>query len=234
MATAAPRDARAPRLLIIEDDEDIANLLGHALRKAGFEVGVMLSGAGVVARVREHPPDLLLLDVMLPGLDGRDICRTLRADAQTRTVPIIMITARAEEQERNRGTRAGADDYITKPFSPREVVARVRAVLRRAAALPPQDTSLSFGDVHVDLERHVDDRGREVRLTRKSSCCCATSWNTAARVARPPALGRVGLSIYRRTRTVDVHVRRLREKLPSLADAIVTVPHSGKLGDSSG
>ena len=132
MATAAPRDARAPRLLIIEDDEDIANLLGHALRKAGFEVGVMLSGAGVVARVREHPPDLLLLDVMLPGLDGRDICRTLRADAQTRTVPIIMITARAEEQERIAGLELGADDYITKPFSPREVVARVRAVLRAA------------------------------------------------------------------------------------------------------
>jgi two-component system, OmpR family, alkaline phosphatase synthesis response regulator PhoP len=238
MATAAPRDARAPRLLIIEDDEDIANLLGHALRKAGFEVGVMLSGAGVVARVREHPPDLLLLDVMLPGLDGRDICRTLRADAQTRTVPIIMITARAEEQERIAGLELGADDYITKPFSPREVVARVRAVLRRAAALPPQDTPLSFGDIHVDLERHVVTAGgREVRLTAKEFLLLRYFLEHRGRVlSRDLLLSDVwGYRYTGGTRTVDVHVRRLREKLPSLADAIITVPQFGyKLGDSAG
>src|SRR5215203_2755370 len=103
MSTEAAPGSRTPRVLIVEDDEDIAHLLAHSVRKAGFEAAVMLSGAGVLARVREHPPDLLLLDVMLPGLDGRDICRALRADARTRTVPIIMITARAEEAERIAG-----------------------------------------------------------------------------------------------------------------------------------
>jgi DNA-binding response OmpR family regulator len=225
------------RLLIVEDDEDIANLLSHTLRKAGFEVGVMLSGAGVVARVREHPPGLLLLDVLLPGLDGRDICRALRADAQTRAIPIIMITARAEEHERIAGLELGADDYITKPFSPREVVARVRAVLRRAATVPPQDGSLSFGDVRVDPQRHVVTAGnREVRLTAKEFLLLRYFLEHRGRVlSRDLLLSDVwGYRYTGGTRTVDVHVRRLREKLPILADAIVTVPQFGyKLEDSS-
>src|SRR4051812_44461893 len=169
MASEASTESRARRVLIVEDDEDIAHLLAHSVRKAGFEAAVMLSGAGVLARVREQPPDLLLLDVMLPGLDGTDICRAMRADARTRSVPIIMITARAEEAERIAGLELGADDYITKPFSPREVVARVRAVLRRAAGKPAAAApALAFGDVQVDLERHVvTEKGREVRLTAK-------------------------------------------------------------------
>src|SRR5215213_3187278 len=122
MSTGELTAPQAVRLLIVEDDEDIAHLLAHSLRKTGFEVEVMLSGAGVLARVRESPPDLVLLDVMLPGLDGRDICRALRTDPRTQALPVIMITARAEEAERVSGLELGADDYVTKPFSPREVV----------------------------------------------------------------------------------------------------------------
>jgi len=219
----------------VEDDEDIAQLLAHSVRKAGFDAAVMLSGAGVLARVRDSPPDLLLLDVMLPGLDGRDICRALRADPRSQAVPVIMITARAEEAERVAGLELGADDYITKPFSPREVVARVRAVLRRAAAAPPSAPSLTFGDLQVDFERHVvTAAGTEVRLTAKEFLLLRYFLEHRGRVlSRDLLLSDVwGYRYTGGTRTVDVHVRRLREKLPILADAIITVPQFGyKLGD---
>jgi len=219
----------------VEDDEDIAQLLAHSVRKAGFDAAVMLSGAGVLARVRDSPPDLLLLDVMLPGLDGRDICRALRADPQIQAVPVIMITARADEAERVAGLELGADDYITKPFSPREVVARVRAVLRRTAAAPPAAASLTFGDLQVDLERHVvTTAGTEVRLTAKEFLLLRYFLEHRGRVlSRDLLLSDVwGYRYTGGTRTVDVHVRRLREKLPMLADAIITVPQFGyKLGD---
>ena len=227
--------SRTPRVLIVEDDEDIAQLLAHSVRKAGFDAAVMLSGAGVLARVRDSPPDLLLLDVMLPGLDGRDICRALRADPQIQAVPVIMITARAEEAERVAGLELGADDYITKPFSPREVVARVRAVLRRTAAAPPAAASLTFGDLQVDLDRHVvTTGGTEVRLTAKEFLLLRYFLEHRGRVlSRDLLLSDVwGYRYTGGTRTVDVHVRRLREKLPILADAIITVPQFGyKLGD---
>ena len=236
MPSDTPTRSPAPRLLIVEDDEDIAHLLAHSVRRAGFEAAVMLSGAGVLARVREHPPDLLLLDVMLPGLDGRDICRTLRADSRTQAIPVIMITARAEEAERVAGLELGADDYITKPFSPREVVARVRAVLRRAAAPAAAAPSLAFGGVEVDLERHVvTESGREVRLTAKEFLLLRYFLEHRGRVlSRDLLLSDVwGYRYTGGTRTVDVHVRRLREKLPILADAIITVPQFGyKLGEA--
>ena len=235
MSTEAAPGSRTPRVLIVEDDEDIAQLLAHSVRKAGFDAAVMLSGAGVLARVRDSPPDLLLLDVMLPGLDGRDICRALRADPQIQAVPVIMITARADEAERVAGLELGADDYITKPFSPREVVARVRAVLRRTAAAPPAAASLTFGDLQVDLERHVvTTAGTEVRLTAKEFLLLRYFLEHRGRVlSRDLLLSDVwGYRYTGGTRTVDVHVRRLREKLPMLADAIITVPQFGyKLGD---
>ena len=173
---------------------------------------------------------------MLPGLDGRDICRTLRADSRTQAIPVIMITARAEEAERVAGLELGADDYITKPFSPREVVARVRAVLRRAAAPAAAAPSLAFGGVEVDLERHVvTESGREVRLTAKEFLLLRYFLEHRGRVlSRDLLLSDVwGYRYTGGTRTVDVHVRRLREKLPILADAIITVPQFGyKLGEA--
>src|SRR5215203_3300308 len=229
MSTEAAPGSRTPRVLIVEDDEDIAHLLAHSVRKAGFEAAVMLSGAGVLARVRESPPDLVLLDVMLPGVDGRDICRAMRTDPRTQAIPVIMITARAEEADRVAGLDLGADDYITKPFSPREVVARVRAVLRRTAA-PAAAPSLTFGDLQVDPERHVVTAGgHEVRLTAKEFLLLRYFLEHRGRVlSRDLLLTDVwGYSYTGGTRTVDVHVRRLREKLPVLVQAVETIKQFG-------
>jgi DNA-binding response OmpR family regulator len=220
--------ASPPRILVVEDDEDIAQLLAHTLRKAGFAAEVALSGSGVVARVRQEPPALLLLDLMLPGMDGVEICRTLRADARTAAVPIIMVTARADETDRIAGLELGADDYVTKPFSPNEVVARVRALLRRAQ--PPHGPLLRYGDLTMDLDRHVVTlRGEDVRLTAKEFLLLQYFLEHQGRVlSRDLLLTDVwGYRYTGGTRTVDVHVRRLREKLPDLADAIVTVKQFG-------
>ena len=156
------------RILIVEDDPDIANLLAHSMKKAGFAADVVLTGATVVAQVRRDQPSLLLLDVMLPGLDGLEVCRALRADPSTAAIPIIMITARVDEADRIGGLELGADDYITKPFSPNEVVARVRALLRRSSRTAAPDTLLTYNGLRIDLERHtVMADGEEVRLTAK-------------------------------------------------------------------
>jgi DNA-binding response OmpR family regulator len=227
-------DASTPspgsRILVVEDDRDIAALLAHSLRKHGFEPSVLHSGAEVAKEVRRDPPDLLLLDVMLPGHDGLEICRALRADPTTAGVPIILVTARAEEGDRITGLDLGADDYITKPFSPNEVVARVRALLRRAQRPAASGTVLRYGPVAVDLERHeVTANGEEVHLTAKEFLLLRYFLEHRGRVlSRDLLLSDVWDYRYTGgTRTVDVHVRRLREKLPALADAITTVKQFG-------
>ncbi len=219
----------SPRILVVEDDEDIAQLLDHTLRKAGFATEVLLSGSDAVARVRHAAPALLLLDLMLPGMDGLEICRTLRADARTAVVPIIMLTARAEESDRIAGLELGADDYITKPFSPNEVVARVRALLRRTRQSQPGPV-LRYRSVAMDLDRHVvTNKGQEVQLTAKEFLLLRYFIEHQGRVlSRDLLLSDVwGYRYTGGTRTVDVHVRRLREKLPELADAILTVKQFG-------
>jgi two-component system, OmpR family, alkaline phosphatase synthesis response regulator PhoP len=230
------QSAAAPaRLLVVEDDHDIAHLLSHSLGRAGFTVNVLHSGAEVLAEVRRALPDLLMLDLMLPGLDGLEICRTLRGDPRTASVPIIMLTARAEESDRIVGLELGADDYITKPFSPNEVVARVRALLRRAHRATPQGL-LRYGALSVDVERHtVSVGGDEVRLTAKEFLLLQYLLEHPGRVlSRDLLLSDVwGYSYTGGTRTVDVHVRRLREKLPLLAEALTTVKQFGyKLTES--
>ncbi len=219
-----------PRILVAEDDADIAGLVRHYLEKADFEVDVTDSGKDVVSRLRQTPTDLLILDVMLPGLDGLSVCRALRADAATAAVPIIMLTAKAEEADRIAGLELGADDYITKPFSPREVVARVRALLRRAERPPAAATLLNYGPLSIDVERHVvkaDDV--EVRLTAKEFLLLRYLMEHRGRVlSRDLLLSDVwDYSYTGGTRTVDVHVRRLREKLPYMVDALVTVKQFG-------
>jgi DNA-binding response OmpR family regulator len=219
----------SPRILIVEDDEDIAQLLAHTLRKAGFTTEVLLSGSDAVARVRHAAPALLLLDLMLPGMDGLEICRTLRAEARTAAVPIIMLTARAEESDRIAGLELGADDYITKPFSPNEVVARVRALLRRARQSQAGPV-LRYRSVEMDLDRHVvTNNGQEVQLTAKEFLLLRYFIDHQGRVlSRDLLLSDVwGYRYTGGTRTVDVHVRRLRDKLPELADAILTVKQFG-------
>jgi len=225
------------RILVVEDDADIAQLVELYLGRADHQVDVVTSGADALARVRRDRPDLIVLDVMLPGLDGLEICRTLRADAATAAVPIVMLTARAEEADRIAGLELGADDYVTKPFSPKELVARVKAVLRRVQRRDARGPVLRHDSLEVDLDRHVvTDAGREVRLTAKEFLLLQYLLEHRGRVlSRDLLLSDVwGYQYTGGTRTVDVHVRRLREKLPLLERALVTVTQFGyKLLDPS-
>ena len=223
--------ARPPtRVLVAEDDPDIGGLLEHYLRKAGFMATVVTSGRDVMPHIKREAPDLVVLDLMLPGLDGLQVCRAIRADANTAAIPIIMLTAKAEESDRIVGLELGADDYITKPFSPNEVVARVRALLRRAHRAAPANSRLTYGGLSVDVDRHVVKiDGAEVKLTAKEFLLLQYLMLHRGRVlSRDLLLSDVwGYSYTGGTRTVDVHVRRLREKVPMLADTIVTVKQFG-------
>jgi DNA-binding response OmpR family regulator len=218
------------RALVVEDDPDIGQLLSHYLKKAGFEPTLLTTGREVVVRARREGFTVILLDVMLPGLDGLEVCRTLRADPATAHVPIIMLTAKSEESDRIVGLELGADDYITKPFSPNEVIARVRALLRRTQRPAAADRRILYGPLSVDVDRHVvKTGGDEVKLTAKEFLLLQYLMEHRGRVlSRDLLLSDVwGYSYTGGTRTVDVHVRRLREKLPFLADAIVTVKQFG-------
>src|SRR6187399_2455075 len=157
-----------PKILIVEDDHDIAALIAHYLEKAGYTRDIVGDGGRALAAARETPPDLVILDLMLPGLNGLEVCRALRYDARTAALPIIMLTARGEESERILGLDSGADDYIVKPFSPNELMARVRALLRRSAPAEIAERVLKCGPLTVDVARHtVTDNGEQVRLTAK-------------------------------------------------------------------
>jgi two-component system alkaline phosphatase synthesis response regulator PhoP len=218
------------RILVAEDDPDIGSLLEHYLKKAAFLPTVVTTGRDVMPHVKRDAPDLVILDIMLPGLDGLQVCRAIRSDTTTAAIPIIMLTAKAEESDRIVGLELGADDYITKPFSPNEVVARVRALLRRAQRAAPADNRLTYGPLTVDMDRHVVKvDGDEVRLTAKEFLLLQYLMQHRGRVlSRDLLLSDVWSYSYTGgTRTVDVHVRRLREKVPMLADAIVTVKQFG-------
>ena len=217
-------------ILVADDDRDIAELIGRYLQKSGWTPHLAASGDAALAHVRQHPVDLAILDVMLPGMSGLDVCRALRAHQTTADLPIIMLTARAEETDRIIGLEIGADDYIAKPFSPNELVARIRALLRRARRNTPENTSIRYGALAMDLSRHtVSDGDREVKLTAKEFLLLKYLLRHRGRVlSRDLLLGDVwGYTYTGGTRTVDVHVRRLREKLPVLVDALVTVKQFG-------
>ena len=217
-------------ILVAEDDRDIAELIAHYLQKSGWTVHVAGTGDAALAYARGTPVDLAILDVMLPGMSGFEVCRALRADRSTAAVPIIMLTARAEEADRVIGLELGADDYVAKPFSPNELVARIRAVVRRSKRHEPQEAMLQFGPIVMDLSRHtVSSDGRDVKLTAKEFMLLQYLLEHRGRVlSRDLLLGDVwGYRYTGGTRTVDVHVRRLREKLPILVDALVTVKQFG-------
>lgn len=220
------------RILVVEDSPDIADLLRHYLERADHVVDVVTSGPAVLTQVHVSRPDLVLLDLMLPGLDGLAVCQALRQDPRTTAVPIIMLTARGEEGDRIRGLELGADDYVVKPFSPKEVVARVAALLRRVErpSGPAAAGPLQYGPIAMDLERHavlVD--GDEVRLTAKEFLLLQYLIENRGRVlSRDRLLSDVwGYQFTGGTRTVDVHVRRLREKIPLLATALTTIKQFG-------
>jgi DNA-binding response OmpR family regulator len=224
------------KILVAEDDRDIADLIAHFLHKQGWKAHVVGAGDEALAWARREPVDLVVLDVMLPGLSGLEVCRALRRDASTEAIPIIMVTARAEETDRIVGLDIGADDYMAKPFSPNELVARVRALMRRLKRAEAPATTLTFGPIVMDLSRHtVEDGGRDVKLTAKEFLLLQYLLEHRGRVlSRDLLLGDVwGYRYTGGTRTVDVHVRRLREKLPALVDALVTVKQFGyKLADN--
>jgi len=213
-------------VLIVEDDPDIAEGLRYNLEREGLETRVALTGEkGLQAALdARNPPALVILDLMLPGMSGTELCRRLRREPSTRRTPIIMLTARTSEADRVAGLDLGADDYISKPFSVRELMARVRAVLRRAdetATARYEDSRLS---IDFDDMRVVCD-GAHVRLTRKEFSLLATLARAAGRVAtRQQLLDNVwGYEYYGDTRTLDVHIRRLRQKLGPCGDSIETV-----------
>jgi DNA-binding response OmpR family regulator len=217
------------RVLVVEDDRDIAELIRHYLERAGHIVDTLASGSAVVPRVNADRPDLIILDVMLPGMDGLLVCQALRSDAATASIPIIMLTARADEGDRISGLELGADDYVTKPFSPKELVARVAALLRRAGPRVADDV-LRYGPLTIDVGRHVVAvDGAPVRLTAKEFLLLQYLVEHRGRVlSRDLLLSDVwGYQYTGGTRTVDVHIRRLREKIPALAGAITTVPQFG-------
>jgi DNA-binding response OmpR family regulator len=224
-------------ILVAEDDRDIADLITHYFTKQGWTAHIAGAGDDALAYAKRHPVDLVVLDLMMPGLSGLEVCRALRGDKNTEAIPIIMVTARADETDRILGLDIGADDYIAKPFSPNELVARVRALLRRSKrGAARADAPLSFGSIVMDLSRHaVSDNGRDVKLTAKEFLLLQYLLEHRGRVlSRDVLLGDVwGYRYTGGTRTVDVHVRRLREKLPTLVDALVTVKQFGyKLADN--
>jgi two-component system alkaline phosphatase synthesis response regulator PhoP len=227
------------RVLVVEDDPDIAQLVVRYLDKAGFSTEVLSNGRDAIAAIAARPPDLLILDLMLPQVDGLEVCRIARSSEATASIPIIMLTARTEESDRIVGLELGADDYLAKPFSPAELIARVRALLRRAArGSPPPGPTISYGPIAVDAGRHtVSVAGVEVALTAKEFLLLEYLLQHRGRVlSRDLLLTDVwGYRYTGGTRTVDVHVRRLREKLPLLAKALVTIKQFGyKLLDTPG
>jgi DNA-binding response OmpR family regulator len=218
------------RILVIEDDADIAQLVKLYLEKAGHAVDVIDSGELALTRLREDPPELLILDVMLPGVDGLTLCRDVRARAATAAIPIIILSARAGESDRIHGLELGADDYVVKPFSPKELVARVAALERRTRPAGDAAAPLQYGSLTMDRDRHrVLSGDREVALTAKEFLLLEYFLRHCGRVvSRERLLTDVwGYRYAGGTRTVDVHVRRLRKKLPTLCDSLATVHQFG-------
>jgi two-component system phosphate regulon response regulator PhoB len=215
-----------PRILVIEDEEDIRQVLDYNLRQAGHEVLVAAGGQEGLRLVRERSPDLVLLDLMLPDLPGTDVCRAIKDDSATRKTPVVMLTARGEEIDRVVGFEIGADDYVSKPFSVRELMLRIRAVLRRNETPEPVGSIVEFGCLRMDREAHrvwvIDD---EVELTALEFRLLLTLYERRNRVqSRSALLDSVwGIETKISTRTVDAHVKRLREKLGGARDYIETV-----------
>ena len=219
------------RIMVVEDEDALAILLRYNLEADGFEVETITRGDEAELRLRERQPDLLLLDWMLPGLSGIELCRRLRARSETARLPIIMLTARGEESEKVRGLATGADDYVTKPFSTPELMARVRATLRRAR---PEATAATLvaGDIELDRERHRAFRkGRELRLGPTEFRLLEHFMAAPGRVfSRAQLLDAVwGESVFIDERTVDVHIGRLRKSINigRAADPIRTVRGAG-------
>lgn len=214
-------------MLLVEDEPDLVRLMEFNLQQAGFETRAVGRASDALRVALADPPDVILLDLMLPDGSGTEVCRQLKAAPATRSVPVIMVTARGEEIDRVVGFELGADDYVVKPFSVRELVLRVRAILRRTEAAPEgADDVVSFGRLRVDRTAHrVYVDGAEVVLTALEFRLLTTLLDRRNRVqSRDTLLSDVwGLQMHVETRTVDTHIKRLREKLGPAGDYVHTV-----------
>jgi two-component system phosphate regulon response regulator PhoB len=214
------------RILVVEDEKDVVDLLSLNLRKAGgFVVSSASDGATGLTKARDEKPDFIILDLMLPKMSGLEVCKILKTDAATRQIPVLMLTAKAEEIDRIVGLELGADDYVVKPFSPREVILRIKAILRRGDGKEAEER-LTAGAITIDPARHqVSVNGKPVSLTSLEFKLLRTLMQRRGRVQeRDRLLNEVwGYESVIDTRTVDTHVRRLREKLGKAGDIVETV-----------
>ena len=226
MTSSSPQRGSVERILVVDDEPDIVALVTYHLARAGFRVSTAATGAAALDAVRDERPTLVVLDLMLPALSGYEVMEAIRADALVADTPVLMLTARKEESDRVRGLAVGADDYLTKPFSPAELVLRVQAILRRTRAVPRPSGALIVGPLRLDREtHHVTVAGADVELTpteykllllllerrgrvQPRAHLMETVWEAAPDV---------------QTRTVDMHVQRLRAKLGIAGDLIETI-----------
>ncbi len=215
------------KILVVEDDPDIVNLLKYHLEEEGYKVSVAEDGQKGLKKAQEEMPDLLLLDLMLPKMSGLDICRILKGDKATRSIPVVMLTAKSEEVDRIVGFELGADDYVAKPFSPREVLLRVKAILKRVT-----DSGLYEKEELIEDSLKINIPRREVKIKNKEIVLTKTEFNLLlclvqekGRVqTREKLLDRVwGYDTEVDTRTIDTHMRRLREKMGPLAERFETI-----------
>ncbi|MGQ9646577.1 MAG: response regulator [Thermodesulfobacteriota bacterium] len=213
-------------MLIIEDEKDIVDLLVYHLKQAGFTVSAALDGSEGLEKAKKERPGLVILDLMLPGMDGKEVCRALKSNATTQSIPVLMLTAKSEEMDRVIGFELGADDYVTKPFSPRELVLRVKAILRRRELPLEGEKLIQMGDLQIDIDRHqVSIKKKPVELTSTEFKLLVELVSNRGRVqTRERLLDKVwGYTYEGYARTVDTHIRRLREKLGPHGDLIETL-----------
>jgi len=220
------------KILIVDDEKDIVKMLDYNLKKEGFRVISAYDGEDALDMAAREHPDLIVLDLMLPGIDGLEVCKTLKKESKTASIPIIMLTAKTQESDKVVGLELGADDYVTKPFSPRELIARIKAVLRRAKEKDKLPEVLKTGGLTIDFSRiSVSLKGKPVELTAKEFELLTTLIKAKGRVlSRDYLLDSIwgyDHAVEIQTRTVDVHIRTLRKKLKSEAKRIVTVKNYG-------
>ena len=220
------------KILIVDDEKDIVKMLDYNLKKDGYRVISASDGEDALDLASREHPDLIVLDLMLPGLDGLEVCKTLKKEGKTAPIPIIMLTAKTQESDKVIGLELGADDYMTKPFSPRELLARIKAVLRRAKDKEKFPEIIKFGDLTLDLARiSVSVKNKKVELTAKEFELLKTLLQAKGRVlSRDYLLDTIwgfDHAIEIETRTVDVHIRTLRKKLKTEAKRIITVKNYG-------
>jgi two-component system alkaline phosphatase synthesis response regulator PhoP len=219
-------------ILIVEDEKDIVKMLEYNLKKEGFEILSVRNGEDAIESANKEHPDIVILDLMLPGIDGLEVCKSLKNNTKTATIPIIMLTAKSQESDKVVGLELGADDYMTKPFSPRELIARIKAILRRIKEHNKLPEVLKIGDLAIDFSKiSVTIKGKPIELTAKEFELLNTLIKAKGRVlSRDYLLDTIwGFehSMEIQTRTVDVHIRTLRKKLKSEAKHIITVKNYG-------